>query len=411
MRHVILMNLKGHGYSTWAGDPAQGFEVQPLGIATERVSPTMLEVTSELNESVRGLGFRLTLSMRHADDGRPVVAFGCIVPGARDDLGRDGIVFVHGIELESPNALRACVRGMVEFLSASRLQQLLAGVAQAAVDDKSPADFITGYSRALQQRMARHPMARTGASVRSDLGAIEHDCAGGGTVAWLAAAHARDGASGVWSVRDVQDGKTVRTVLTPGGDGVVLASALLDEGLSTVLRPGGRDEPIDDAPTRALSRADMPPSLRRADDDDLPRGTAPSRWGMAIVGAGGVLAGVLVSAVLRSPAPVAAARTPVPVVVVRSQAPAPTATPSTTPSAPSGAAEPPSEPAVAPSAPAEEPPAQEPSAPSTTTRRASSRRSPVVAPIAPSTPSVIAPPSEALHPPVHTANPSDIRLE
>lgn len=242
MRHIVLLNVARHGYTTWAGSPSEGFHEQPLGVTTEKVSESTLAASNELNEVVRQPATSVSVALRHDVGQRPVVAFGAFFPHAVDDKGRAGLVLVHVLELEDTRNLLAVVWAVVDFLAPSNVAACAEGVATVAVEEGAALPFLQRYVPTLETRLDRARLTAPAVTPGAvPLGSIEHDCAGGASIAWLVAAHAVTEREPGWSFSDREQGHVVKTVLRPEGTAHVRASELFNDLLQDRVANGGYD--------------------------------------------------------------------------------------------------------------------------------------------------------------------------
>lgn len=237
MRHVLVVNVAGHGYATFAGDPSTSFEMQPSGIATAKVSEAVVTVCNEVDEVVRASPTLVTLVARRDETGATVLALGGHFPNARDEKGREGLIFIHALEFNASAALPRVVGALFRCISPTAFQRLSDEVARVAVQSGAARGFLQSRSQEIEQQINVSTVAESAAGLR--IGAIEHDLPGGQVVAWTAFALASSRLEGPWQINDRFDGDRSVTVMTPTGGGQEKASDLFHEGLHRVLEARG----------------------------------------------------------------------------------------------------------------------------------------------------------------------------
>lgn len=242
MRHVIQLNVAGHGYSTYAGAPREGFKEQPLGIATPSVPSSVIDASAALDATVRHCRDGVSVTMRHDVGRKPVLAYGCFFPAACDEKGRPGLVLVHAVELDGIEALAPTLGAAIESLSDESLVALEASVARVALDPEGLDALLERISAEVVRRSptVTPPMLTLGAEA-SDLVAVEHDCRGAAALAWLLFAHAMSPRAQGWVIADVEeDGRTftrVRGMASAAGR-VLRGSELLQGSVREYLQRG-----------------------------------------------------------------------------------------------------------------------------------------------------------------------------
>jgi hypothetical protein len=234
MHHVVSVNLAGVGYSTYAGDPETGLELQSLGVVTERVSSSILDAQHRLDDHVRQHAPFRSLRIVSPAEGRVAVCFGCFFPDARDRLGREGLVLLHALEISDVAALPRAVLAVLHALTPAGVQRLGEEVGRIAVEEGAGTSFLSDWCRSFEERIKLSTINDPGPSLGAP-GRIVHDIAGGSTVAWLAFALAQVGSAGQWIVADAVVEGQMATVVDPPREGVVMASTLVFDGLAQAL--------------------------------------------------------------------------------------------------------------------------------------------------------------------------------
>ncbi len=258
IRHVFVINLAGRGYSTFAGGPAMGFEEQPMGVVTARVSETTLSVIEGLDDAARVAPSRRSLAACRDRRGAIVVALGAHLAEARDEKGRGGLVFLHALELgvgdDLPDVVTALLTATAAF---PRLDHELAALASCTDD---PLPLLMSLAAEVERRASLSP-TRTPHPATRPIARVEHDLVGAPVVAWMALALRGAAFEAPWRLRDRYDPGGAWTTLEPAAGDAVRASSLLVGGLRRALMLDGAAEepgtwpdrpapaPHDDAPT------------------------------------------------------------------------------------------------------------------------------------------------------------------
>jgi hypothetical protein len=212
MRHVVLLNVAGHGYSTYAGSPLDGFREQPLGAETPAVSRSALAASRALDDTVRRGRLSVSATARHDVGMKPLVAYASFFPEAVDEKGRPGLVFVHLVELDAIEALAPALGAVIESLTDDALSALGESVASVARDRAGLDALLQRVCADVTKRVPASLPAMVPVSAEaSELGAIEHDCAGAAPLAWLTLAQVMSPRAPGWNLADYEEGDRVYT--------------------------------------------------------------------------------------------------------------------------------------------------------------------------------------------------------
>lgn len=142
MLHVIALNVAGAGYTTYAGDPATGLSPQPLGMATPAVPERVLEALQQLDRDARRTSNEALVRLFTDPQLPALLLYAVHLTNARDDLGRSGLVFLHGVLLPEALAAGAALDALRPQLAAGPLLALGTEVARVARDPNDPALFL-----------------------------------------------------------------------------------------------------------------------------------------------------------------------------------------------------------------------------------------------------------------------------
>ncbi len=297
MRHFFRINVAGQGYVFYAGGARQGFRRQPLGQESREVPAGYLRAQQRLDEAFATRQLSFSVAMRHGEPGaRPVVAYGNWLT-APDELGRPGVAFVHGVELESEADVYPCIAGVLTRLSSTATRELGRELRELAAGGAGAQEFMRRTAQALES-------ARLGAAgapppgARPQIGAVRHDCAGAAPVAWLALAAQQAVAAPPWEVFDrVGEGGATETCVDPPRGTCVPASYLL---LRADVRPpnGSVSRPAPVTPPRGPEPRVLPgpaPTSPRGADETAGRRRPAGRGLRAVLVVGALLVAGLAS--------------------------------------------------------------------------------------------------------------------
>jgi hypothetical protein len=240
MRHFFRVNVAGQGNTLYAGSLRAGFRPQALDVVSPEVPAGYLCAQRRLDEAFAPRQPGWSLAMVRLDGrGWPVVAYaGQLV--ARDEGGRPGIVFVHGMELDKGEGLYPCVAGVLKGLSPGATRKLIRDLESLAAGKKDVAveAFLRRTAGAVEALSSSG--TRCGEDDLPDVGVIEHDCAGAAPVAWLTMAAVQGRADPPWQVYD-RPGKSgnTQTQVHPHRGKSVAASELMLPSARPPVRSAG----------------------------------------------------------------------------------------------------------------------------------------------------------------------------
>jgi hypothetical protein len=231
MRHFFRLNVSPEGYVLFAGRGGQTFRPQPLGVESREVPRGYLLAQGRIDDVLKTRQVNWSLSVQWPDSRRrPVVAYGCHV-AAPDDRGRQGLTFIHGIELETAEQICPCVIGVLIRIAAACGRQLLQGIGDLALGTGgiTTQEFLSDLASSLEKHIpTESPLPRSGSDALGEIAVIAHDCVGGQATAWLILAGQQQDREPPWSLYDSvnKDGSVV-THADPAHGPVVPASQLL----------------------------------------------------------------------------------------------------------------------------------------------------------------------------------------
>ena len=146
MRQIVRLNVVGQGYSLYSFD-ARGMRREPLDVASETVPREYIATQRRLDELFAISEGPWSMTFRSSEAGGCVLAYGCKIGGA-DQMGRSGLILVHGLLLESPRELPACVLGILSLLSPTRVGHLaesIQDVAQGNLPAQKLLDWLVNH--------------------------------------------------------------------------------------------------------------------------------------------------------------------------------------------------------------------------------------------------------------------------
>lgn len=260
MHHVLAINQSGIGYSTLAGEPSGGFESQSLGIASEKVAEPIVRAFNRLDGELRRGPSRVSFRFDHPEQGAPFACYGCFFPRTVDQFGREGLVFIHAVELEAASMMPRAAMALFQRLAPPELDRLEREIARIAVATREGDTFLKDWTAAIEEEIRLSTLEFV--TSPPDLpGTILHDFHGSSAVACLSILQRQVERPAGWSIQEVRVGSALGTAIEPHEDGVENASALLLRWMgSAVFRPLNEGE-------TALLRssdatiADLPPEI------------------------------------------------------------------------------------------------------------------------------------------------------
>lgn len=228
MRHVLFFNVGGRGYTAYAGGAKESLHEQDLWVSTPHVSESMVKAKRHVYDALSESKLPVSMAFRHDEGALPVVAYGCIFPKLKDDKGREGLIFLHAIELNDPAELAAAVDVILQRLGPDALRRMNDRLGRMALAPDQPRELGQRVCARVEELIGDRFATWTPPDVRTnDLGMIVHDCIDGASWAWRVFAYALTGASPGWSVYDVIEGHVPRTCRNPSLSMVAQASDVI----------------------------------------------------------------------------------------------------------------------------------------------------------------------------------------
>lgn len=228
MRHVLFFNVGGRGYTAYAGGLKEGLQEQPLWVVTPAVSSSMIKAKRQVHDALNEQRLPVSMAFCHDEGANPIVAYGCLFPRLKDDKGREGLVFLHAIELNDPSELAPTVDVILQRLAPDALKRMNVYIGSMAIAPEQPRELgqrvCERVEKLIRERLATWSTPRVEAT---DLGVVVHDCLDGGPWAWRVFSYALTGAPPGWSVFDTMEGNVPRTSRTPSARVVALASDMI----------------------------------------------------------------------------------------------------------------------------------------------------------------------------------------
>jgi hypothetical protein len=295
MRHYFRINLAGQGYALFAGTPRQGFRPQPLDVEGPAVPRAYLRAQRRLDEAFEARQGSLTLVLQRTAAGAPpVVAYGART-GAQDEMGRSGLVFVHGLELDAGEGLYPCVAAVLAQLSAGGTRQLLQEVECLAVGKgiSTVEGFLKRTAAAVEVALAER--AGEAPPPVPPIAVIQHDCMGAAPVAWLTMAAVLAEAPPPWQAfdRSGKHGNAETHADPPRGPTVPASQLLLRTGIPRGINvtvpiaaePESRPTDGHAQESTIVPPAEEPPASRGAEWAAFPRGWLSPPVALGLLGA------------------------------------------------------------------------------------------------------------------------------
>jgi hypothetical protein len=185
MRHTFRFNVAGKGYVLVSGEElSDGYREFPLDRVSQGISQNYLQAQKRIDTVIAKENISrwyLSIANLYANE-KPTIAYGCLLL-TEDDQGRQGINFIHAVEVPDDLRIDEVLICIIKLLSQENIKEIskaLSDLAKGFTSIDYVVDFLTShfidpqyYSVDLfdDQNTVIHK--------------IEHDC-GGSAPAWLA---------------------------------------------------------------------------------------------------------------------------------------------------------------------------------------------------------------------------------
>lgn len=260
-QHIFKLNTSGHGYLRFTGDPESGFRQRSFSNETNEVPRSYGSAERRLEEFLEKRKSPWSLTFRHDSGDLPLVAYGGFLE-APDERGRNGIYYIHGMQINDVGLLVPSVASIVALLSMNEVEQLVGAVEAVAIGKSEAQEVLKKISTRVESLIgrAREEAARDAGPSSNCITSIEHDCAGASSTAWLTFAYQQSTAISPWEVYDALNSSgDIGSYSTGSPQETVAASSIQRQAISVYLK-GISQKTTQDVSNRAdEAKAQMKP--------------------------------------------------------------------------------------------------------------------------------------------------------
>jgi len=203
VKHIFRINTSGSGTTLLTCEHPQNhdsflrLEEHDLDRISPGITSNFLSSQSHL-DNMLNLATRWCLCISYQNRiERPIVAYGNLFKTLQDETGRSGIHFIHAIEVEDTIQIVHAVKSIIGALSKQSLTTLTRLISEVAWGQSTP-EFLTKHLVGQFQIVKLRPTSTS----ETPLKAVEHDCGGASSAAWLAMAVSHINCTPPWEIYD-----------------------------------------------------------------------------------------------------------------------------------------------------------------------------------------------------------------
>src|SRR6202041_755959 len=116
----------------YVGSGGRDFCAHPLDVESIAIPANYLRSQNRIDEVLKTRKVNWSLSAHHSGSPTlPAVVYGCRI-GALDDRKREGITFIHGIELNTPGDVSGIIAAILVQIAGATGQRLIEAIADLA---------------------------------------------------------------------------------------------------------------------------------------------------------------------------------------------------------------------------------------------------------------------------------------
>lgn len=206
MRHIIRINEGGKGYTLYSGTRQDKMEPCDLDMPSTNVPANYIAAQRRIDNLLTPQVSRWHIAIVHKDTQRfPVVAYGCMLP-IKDEIGRAGISFIHGIETDETVGIDQAVNLIIQIQAQQTFIELTKEVELIANGANKPDGIFRLLIERFKTRRLEHSQSTNNMS--RPIKQIMHDCGGASAVAWTAMAVSHLRTSYGWEIYEEYHKKT-----------------------------------------------------------------------------------------------------------------------------------------------------------------------------------------------------------
>jgi len=216
-RHIIKLNLYSKGYCLYIKEK-NIFEENEINVVNEKVPQAFILIQKKIERILFSNKLPVSLSFNYdVLREKLLIGFGILL-NIPDDKGREGIVYIHCVELSDTNHLFSIVLQIIKSLSISNInniyQKNLRKIANENIDILSSLKLLCSQ---VDDYKYISPNYIKNASSNTIYSKIIHDCSGGASIAWLTFSfYLNNNKNNNWEVFDyIEKDGTISTTLNP----------------------------------------------------------------------------------------------------------------------------------------------------------------------------------------------------
>lgn len=215
-KHFIKLNICSKGYCLYIKENNK-FQEHDLNVHNEYVPYNYISIQNHIEKIL--LSFKLPVSLSFNFDNstnKLMVGFGLFLNIA-DDMGREGIVYIHAVEINGINHLYSIVLHFIKVLSPTSIKEFyFKKLYELANEGTNVSSILNNLCNKLEENKFVQKNESIFLKMNHDFSKIIHDCAGGSSIAWLTFAELLNNKKIKWEVfDDIETSGKLSTQLNP----------------------------------------------------------------------------------------------------------------------------------------------------------------------------------------------------
>ncbi|OFX54954.1 MAG: hypothetical protein A2046_05075 [Bacteroidetes bacterium GWA2_30_7] len=216
IKHFIKLNIGSKGYCLYIKNDKK-FKEHDLNVYNEHVPCNYISIQKHIEKIL--FSYKLPVSISFNFDNsttKLIVGFGLFL-NIEDDKGREGIVYIHAVEINDINHLYSVILHFIKVLSPASIKEFyLKKLNDVAIGKSDVSSTLESLCNKLEEYKFVQRNETDIANKELTFSKIIHDCSGGSTMAWWFFADLLNNNSTNWEVfDDIESNGKLSTQLFP----------------------------------------------------------------------------------------------------------------------------------------------------------------------------------------------------